>query len=176
MSQDNGNSDSLAKGYSARATKSQRWRRLILIIATVVAVVGLALGLGLGLGLRKGDEDDDDTSDLGEPDKGVDRTVKWAPAVGDMWQILLLKPIDLSTSLEPNVSIYDLDLFDNDAEVFQELHNKGKKVICYFSAGSWEIWRDDEDQFDDSDLGSIMAERVKLASDKGCDAIDPDNV
>ncbi|PKS05915.1 hypothetical protein jhhlp_007746 [Lomentospora prolificans] len=192
MSQLNYNSDSIKPEAASRVANPHRWRRLAFIIAAVVTVIGLALGLGLGLGLRKGDDDED----LGEPDKGVNRTLKWTPAVGDSWQILLLKPLDLSTDLEPDVLIYDLDLFNNDAEVFQELHNRDKKVICYFSAGSWEDWRDDKDKFHDSDLGSeldgwpdekwlkldsenvrsIMAERIKLASDKGCDAIDPDNV
>lgn len=198
MSQLNYISDSVGKGEDTTAPNPNRWRRLAFIIAAVVTVIGLALGLGLGLGLRKGDDGDDDDDDggLGDPDTGVNRTLKWAPGVGDSWQIVLLKPLDLSTDLEPDVAIYDLDLFNNEAEVIKELHNKDKKVICYFSAGSWEDWRDDKDKFQDADLGStldgwpdekwlkldsdnvrsIMAERIKLASDKGCDAIDPDNV
>jgi len=196
MSQLNYNSDSVGKGDQLRVANPTRWRRLAFIIAGVIVVIGLALGLGLGLGLRNGDDDDSGNEDLGPPDTGVNRTLKWTPAVGDSWQIILLHPIDLTKELTPDVAVYDLDLFNNDAENFSELQKKGKKVICYFSAGSYEDWRDDKDKFQAEDLGkeldgwpgekwlklssenvrSIMAARIKIAADKGCDAIDPDNV
>jgi hypothetical protein len=70
------------------------------------------------------------------------------------------------------------------------------QVICYYSAGSSENWRPDFGQFSKSDLGTglegwqgenyvnmrsaavleIMKNRIKQAADKGCDAIDPDNM
>lgn len=121
----------------------------------------------------------------------------WQPAAGISWQIVLLNPIQVSgTTLSPNVKVWDLDLYDNDASTFKALHSSGKKVICYFSAGSYEDWRYDADQFVDSDLGEtmdgwpderwldtrssnvrkIMKLRIALAASKGCDAIDPDNV
>ena len=69
-------------------------------------------------------------------------------------------------------------------------------MICYFSAGSYEAWRDDASQFPASALGdtldgwederwldirdqgvlAIMETRIALASEKGCDAVEPDNV
>jgi hypothetical protein len=72
----------------------------------------------------------------------------------------------------------------------------GKKVICYFSAGSYESWRSDAKDFSNGDLGNnlddwpgekwlklssenvrgIMKKRVALAREKRCDAVDPDNV
>jgi hypothetical protein len=72
----------------------------------------------------------------------------------------------------------------------------GKKVICYFSAGSYENWRDDASCFTPQDKGagldgwageqwldtdshnvrSIMLGRLDLAVSKGCDGVDPDNV
>lgn len=57
---------------------------------------------------------------------------KWQPAVGASWQIILSHALDLSSlkSLSPDVDIYDLDLYDNDAEVFSELQKAGKKVVC----------------------------------------------
>ncbi|KAH7324498.1 glycoside hydrolase superfamily [Stachybotrys elegans] len=122
----------------------------------------------------------------------------WQPAVGASWQIVLLGAVDLQgpEDITPDVDIYDLDLFDNDQETFAMLQAAGKKVICYFSAGSWEDWRDDKDDFNDEDLGkeldgwpderwldltstnvrNIMTRRIQVAADKGCDAIDPDNV
>lgn len=124
----------------------------------------------------------------------------WQPAAGASWQIVLPGAIKISksgaSSLKPDVGIYDLDLYENDKATFTALHNAGKKVICYFSAGSWEDWREDKDEFPAKDLGKtldgwpdekwlnikstavrkIMKKRIKLAADKGCDAIDPDNV
>lgn len=92
--------------------------------------------------------------------------------------------------------VWDIDLFDNPASTIKGLKAAGKTVICYFSAGTGEDWRDDYKDFPAADLGkvlpewpnekwirtgsqkirSIMAKRIKLAGDKGCDAIDPDNM
>ena len=79
-------------------------------------------------------------------------------------------------------------------------HAKGQKVVCYFSAGTWESWRPDADQFPDEVLGNrlgkwsrgpnverwldiradvvraAMRARIAKAQEKGCDAVDPDNV
>jgi hypothetical protein len=91
--------------------------------------------------------------------------------------------------------VWDIDLFDNPATTMAALKAAGKIVICYFSAGTAEDWRDDYRSFAATDLGkvlpewpnekwvrtgsqgirNIMATRIKLAADKGCDAIDPDN-
>lgn len=116
----------------------------------------------------------------------------WQPEVGATWQIILSetapeKPLD--------VDIYDIDLFDHDKAAITEL-KKTSKVICYFSAGSWEEWRSDEDKFDESDKGGtlngwpdekwldldsdnvreIMLARLDMAQERGCDGVDPDNV
>jgi endo-alpha-1,4-polygalactosaminidase (GH114 family) len=100
----------------------------------------------------------------------------------------------LNTYLD--VDIYDIDLFDTDKEVIRTLKNDSKQVICYFSAGSYESWRDDADQFSSSILGNdldgwegerwldirdeslklIMQNRLDLAREKGCDGVEPDNV
>lgn len=124
----------------------------------------------------------------------------WKPAVGTPWQIVLSEVIKIpkggAKNLKPNVPIYDVDLFENPKKTFDALHKAGKRVICYFSAGSWENWRDDRKDFQKKDLGktlsgwpdekyvnisspsvrAIMAKRIKLAAQKGCDAIDPDNM
>ena len=101
----------------------------------------------------------------------------------------------IDTSL--NVDTFNLDLFDTSASVITALKAKGKHVICYFSAGSYENWRPDTGKFPASVLGRnldgwagekwldvrqlntlipIMQARMQLAADKGCDAVDPDNV
>jgi len=95
-----------------------------------------------------------------------------------------------------DAQVWDIDLFDNDPSTFRTLKAAGKTVICYFSAGTREDWRDDANQFPAADIGkvlpewpnekwirtgstavrAIMAKRIKLAADRGCDAIDPDNI
>ena len=51
----------------------------------------------------------------------------------------------LDTSLA--VDMYDVDLFDTSTAQITSLKNSGKIVICYFSAGTYEGWRDDWKQF-----------------------------
>lgn len=95
-----------------------------------------------------------------------------------------------------DVDVYDIDLFDTDPAVIGELHGAGRIVICYFSAGSYEEWRDDASSFAAEDLGepldgwegerwldvradgvrAVMLDRLDLAVAKGCDGVEPDNV
>ncbi|EGY21305.1 hypothetical protein VD0002_g7944 [Verticillium dahliae] len=123
----------------------------------------------------------------------------WVPAIGTTWQIVLNAPLKIDPKkpvVTPDVAVYDIDLFDNTAETIAALHKLNKKVICYFSAGTYEEWRPDAKKFAKADFGkpmddwpgerwlqikntnvrNIMAQRIKLAAEKGCDAIDPDNV
>ncbi|KPM44597.1 hypothetical protein AK830_g1964 [Neonectria ditissima] len=197
----------LTEAKPAAAGKSKAawplWKKLALAGVALIVVIALAVGLGVGLTRGKdGDDSDSDGDDSGDSDSDnstADSSV-WQPAVGASWQIILKYPIvlidDSTEDLEPDTDIWDLDLYDNDKTVFDALRDAGKHVICYFSAGSWEDWRDDADDFAKSDLGkgldgwegenwlnvsspnvrSIMKTRIKLASDKGCSAIDPDNV
>ncbi|KAH8880761.1 hypothetical protein GQ53DRAFT_788420 [Thozetella sp. PMI_491] len=128
----------------------------------------------------------------------------WKPTVGASWQIILTGQLDIGASTQsitPNVDVFDIDLFYNtkngsDKTIIDALHRLGKKVICYFSAGSFEPDRPDSGSFQAADRGrnmtqwpkeqwlnynndnvhKIMAARIKMAADMGCDAIDPDNV
>jgi len=121
----------------------------------------------------------------------------WQPKVGTSWQIVLSKAIKVNNGqVTPNVDVYDVDLFDTDAATISALKKAGKKVVCYFSAGSYEDWRPDAKSWNQADLGkgldgwagerwanvgaasvrNVMKSRIKMASQKGCDAIDPDNV
>jgi len=184
--------------------KHRTWtrRRKLLYILLPILVLGiLALALGLGLGLTLGRSNDDDSGnddDTSPPLPSPNTTLPWTPTVSSTWQIILSHPPDLSSSsaTTPNVSVFDIDLFDTPASTIQQLHSLGKKVLCYFSAGSYEDWRDDADQFEDADLGNdldgwpgekwldlnsenvrrIMKTRIELAAEKGCDGVDPDNV
>jgi hypothetical protein len=118
----------------------------------------------------------------------------WRPVPGLTWQWHLSDP-PVDTSVEAQV--YDIDLFDNDASVIRELHDRGSKVICYISVGSWEDWRPDAGQFPDEVLGDnyegwpgemwldirrmdllapIMRSRLDLCKAKGFDGVEPDNI
>ncbi|KAH7127848.1 glycoside hydrolase superfamily [Dactylonectria estremocensis] len=124
-------------------------------------------------------------------------TTKWKPVIGDTWQIVLQNPIKVGKNgPTPDVKVWSIDLYDNDAATFKALKASGKKIICYFSAGSWENWRSDASSFKAADYGndldgwdgekwldtrtanvrSIMKKRIAYASQKGCDGIDPDNL
>ncbi len=116
----------------------------------------------------------------------------WPPTPGVSWQIQYSGSLDLSL----DVDVYDLDLYDTPDSAFDELHDAGRRVICYFSAGSYEDWRDDADLYPASALGDpldgwegewwidtrdatvreILAARLDYAAERGCDAVDPDNV
>lgn len=117
----------------------------------------------------------------------------WQPAPGTSWQWQLSGTIDTSFEVE----MYDIDLFDAPQNVIDELHENGRIVICYFSAGSYEEWRPDAGDFPPAVIGSpldgwpgeawldirntaalspIMAARLDMAVEKKCDGVEPDNV
>ncbi|HHS83248.1 MAG TPA: endo alpha-1,4 polygalactosaminidase [Devosia sp.] len=116
----------------------------------------------------------------------------WVPALEDNWQWQLTG--DLNTGYD--VDVYDIDLFDTPRETIDALHAAGRRVVCYFSAGSAENWREDFSRFAEADKGNpledwegerwldtgsrnvraIMQDRLKLAADKGCDGVEPDNL
>lgn len=117
----------------------------------------------------------------------------WHPTVGLTWQ-WQIGDNDIDTSIETDV--YDVDLYVDQA-IIDELHAKGRKVICYISVGSYEDWRPDKDQFPAEALGRdydgwagekwldirrvdliapIMLARLDLCKAKGFDAVEPDNM
>lgn len=95
-----------------------------------------------------------------------------------------------------NTNVYDVDLFETSAATISSLKASGKKVVCYFSAGSSENFRPDFGSFLATDLGkpldgwpgerwldvrsenvkTIMESRLALAQMKGCDGVEPDNI
>lgn len=116
----------------------------------------------------------------------------YRPDAGISWQWQLSETVNTSY----DVDLYDIDLFDSSPELIKSLQSQGRKVICYFSAGSYEQWREDAKDFQSSELGkpldgwdeerwldirsanvsAIMARRMDLAAEKGCDGVEPDNV
>lgn len=119
----------------------------------------------------------------------------WRPGVGITWQIQLNRP-PTPGQIIPNLDAYEIDLFDTSPQRIAKIQATGAKVICYFSAGTYEDWRPDRKQFPPRAIGNeldgwpgeryldirrkqvrtIMLKRLDLAARKGCDAIDPDNV
>ncbi len=117
----------------------------------------------------------------------------WIPAPGTSWEWQLTGPVDLSVEAE----VWDIDMFENDAGVVDELHARGSRVICYISVGTWEEPRPDADRFPDEVLGEpledhpderwldirrldllgpIMEARLDECRDKGFDGVEFDNV
>ena len=98
--------------------------------------------------------------------------------------------------IKPESGIYEIDMFYTPEETIRTMTELGQKTICYFSAATAENWRDDYDEFKRQDLGQelpdwpgeryldirrdnvfkVIKKRIDLAAEKGCNAIEPDNV
>ncbi len=125
-------------------------------------------------------------------DSQTDKSILQIPP-GTSWQWQLIGDIDTSLA----VDMYDIDLFNTSSNIIKELRDKKRIVICYFSAGTMENWRNDKDKFPEQVLGKtmkdwkdekwldirqieqlapIMQARLDLAVEKCCDGVEPDNV
>lgn len=117
----------------------------------------------------------------------------WIPEPGTSWQWQLQGRIDTSV----DVQMVDVDAFDASARLVERLHEDGRAVVCYVSAGSRERWRPDADAFSEELLGRrlegwpgerwldvrrirllapIMTARMDRCVRKGFDGIEFDNV
>lgn len=166
---------------------------MINIVATAVLALGLQVGSSFAFSLRF-------------KSRAADAVPTFA--VGSSWQIVLRQQLHIpptNAPIQPDfVDVWDIDLFENtdngkDASKIQYLKNlpHHPKVICYFSAGSYEVWRTDFPANFDRDLygkglegwdgeywldinntavQEVMFNRIRLAAKMGCDAVDPDNV
>jgi len=116
----------------------------------------------------------------------------WAPAPHTTWQWQLTTPVRQSVPAQ----MFDIDLFENPASVVAALHHRGRHVICYLDAGTYENYRPDASRFPQSVLGKpngwpgerwldirrlsvlepIMRARLSLCRHKGFDGVEADNV
>lgn len=115
------------------------------------------------------------------------------PGTRFQWQLEVDRDYPLDYSM--HADMYDTDLWAVTSHDIAAIHAKGGKVICYFSAGSYDHNRPDAHLFHSSDIGnkmdgwdekwidirssnvkSIMQKRMDLAKSKHCDGIEPDNV
>jgi hypothetical protein len=146
------------------------------------AAAALALLGVVGCGESRGTLVTTDGGALGTP---------WRPAPASSWQVQLSGALDTSI----DVAIYDVDL-DTAASTLASLHAAGRRVICYVSAGTYEPWRDDASAFPavtrglevagypneswldtrDATVRALMAARLDVAAQKGCDGVDLSNV
>jgi hypothetical protein len=108
------------------------------------------------------------------------------------WQWQLQGRIDLSV----RAAMYDVDLFDTPRATVRALHHRGRRVVCYLDAGTWENWRPDAGAFPKRVLGRhngwpgerwldirrrhvlapIMRARLDRCARKGFDGVEFDNV
>lgn len=63
---------------------------------------------------------------------------------------------DVDTSVD--AQLFVVDLFDTTQQRVAELHAKGRIVIAYVSAGSFEPWREDSTAFPSSTIGMSLAD------------------
>ncbi len=180
--------------HATLVTKDNRdpWRRPSLVAAALALLLAACGG---------GDGDDGPYCDEGQirvggectdyvPGNPVPPGSAWQPATGTTWQWQLTETIDDSYDVE----MYDVDLFNVEDTELDSL--SGKIIVCYFSAGTWENWRDDADDFPGEALGDtlpewederwldftdatvrdIMLDRLDFAVTRGCDGVEPDNM
>ncbi|NOT02838.1 MAG: endo alpha-1,4 polygalactosaminidase [Phycisphaerales bacterium] len=120
----------------------------------------------------------------------------YRPTVETTWQWQLQPDAGGEINISHDVDVYDIDLFDVPDETIDALQAAGRRVICYFSAGSYEPFRDDAGEFDAAEIGRplegfeeerwldirsanvhrIMGARLDRAAARGCDGVEPDNV
>ena len=167
------------------------------------AEIGVAVDAGIqsdapptGSGSGGGGSVDAGTSGGGSVDAGSSggggAGAIWHPTSGTTWQWQLTGTIDTTI----NAAVYDIDLVDAPQSVIDKLHADHRKVICYFSAGTYESWRPDASQFPAAVRGNgvdgwpgenwldtrsavvraIMQTRLDLAVAKHCDGVEPDNI
>ena len=117
----------------------------------------------------------------------------WQPTPGVSWQWQLQGTVDTTIKAD----VFNIDGFDNSKATVADLHDDGRHVICYISAGSWEKWRPDAGDFPKDLLGknldgwagekwldvrrmgkleTLMTKRVQMCANKGFDAVEFDNV
>lgn len=121
----------------------------------------------------------------------------WRPHQKESWQIQLSAP---PSRPFPAVQMIEADGFDTPSATVADLHRsrRGRGVVCYIDAGTWENWRPDAGEFPRyllgrpdqgwagerwldiarfrGTLGKIMRARAAMCKAKGFNAIDFDNV
>lgn len=123
-------------------------------------------------------------------------SLSFTPSVGASWNIELIHVPKPAQADNASYHIWDFDMAEAPHSTIDAFHDQDHKVMCYFSAGTWENWRKDADEFPQVALGrtlghwpnekwlntsnagvrEIMVRRIKDAAAKKCDGVDPDNI
>ncbi len=158
-------------------------------------VLALAvLASGLLLASCSGDSDSSDAGSSAPVAATSGNSAIWKPKpTPKPWQFQLQGRIDTSI----RAPVYEVDGFDVPARTVRGLRSKGRRVICYFSAGSWENFRPDKGRFPKSVLGKRyegypderwldirryrlfagpLKARIRMCARKGFDGVEADNV
>jgi len=164
-------------------------RRLLIVLSVCALSITIAAPVGAAPPGARGDAHVAQGPHLPDP---APCPGCYAPALRTSWQWQLQGTIDTSIA----VDMFDIDGFDSSASLIDDLHTAGSAVVCYFSAGSWEDWRPDADDFPRrvkgrsngwpgekwldirkiGVLGPIMRARLDMCAAKGFDAVEFDNV
>ncbi|KAG8164935.1 hypothetical protein KVR01_005210 [Diaporthe batatas] len=176
-----------------------------IVVLALALGLGLGLGLRNRGGDDDDDNDNGDGGEPTGPGNGTFATPPSNLTLDSQWQIVLSETLSVddngqvspTNTSNPKVSVYDIDMFlHQNLTVVRDLQELNMTVICYFSAGSYEPNRPDSWRFQDDDRGKeldgwpgeywlrldsqnvreIMRDRIAIAADMGCNAIDPDNV
>lgn len=158
-----------------------------LVLSLIAAVASLGFG-GAG---------SDSSSKAPPPPDPVACQGCWQPPVDTSWNWVLSK---VPHPPYRDVEMYDVDGFESTAADVQAMHAAGLHAVCYLSAGTWERYRPDADEFPkavigakngwpgerwldvrelqkgDSVLRSIMDDRLDMCAAKGFDMVELDNV
>jgi endo-alpha-1,4-polygalactosaminidase (GH114 family) len=181
-----------------KRARPRKIKYFLILTLLLLAIIAIGLGVGLGIGLTRNGSSSSPSNppasgNTTSPNPNTTNTGSWQPQVGATWQIVLEYALNDTSA---DVSVYDIDLFTNPSSTISDLHALNRRVICYFSAGTYEAFRPDSNRFKPSDYAnpvdgwpgeywldtnssnvrSIMLARLDLAVQKSCDGVDPDNV
>lgn len=118
--------------------------------------------------------------------------IPFVPAEDARW----LARLDGAVDIDDDADFFYLDAEQQDPADLAELHRQGRHYLCYLSAGSYEDFRDDADQFPESAIGNplaafpserwldvrdssvreLMARRIQTLAGRGCDGIPPSSL
>jgi hypothetical protein len=158
--------------------------------------VCVAVSLGSGCPSSNSTNDDDGGTAIDPNTPPITQGAWYRPSVDTTWQWQLQPDGSGAINTGYAVGLYDIDLFDVSTAIIDQLHRDGRRVIAYFSAGTFEEFRADSGEFSAEDLGEpledfaderwldirsdnvrrIVLARLDLAAAKGFDGVEPDNV
>lgn len=174
-----------------------RW----VLAAIAAAVLAIVIGIAVIVGSRDtGEIAIDDTAATAAPapttaadeDPDLLPLAERAPRPGDSFQYVLSE-VDLSVDAD----VYDIDWQETTANDVASLEARGVHVICYVSAGTYEEFRPDINEYPEAVLGNtladfsderwldirarddlrpIIAARLDVCVDKGFSSVEFDNV